>query len=225
MARKILVKALVRRSACFTGVGHKLDALMDLERAHRIDRTAPEVLAALSAARAVLTPEDAARLRGCGDECFRSKEVQRAAECYSAVLCLAETQVAINERAAALANRAACAFQQENFVAAAADCTRCLGVALSISEEAAGTLALSERIRELRDASLSATEGAGAPLLTVAVKSLSRRAASRAHLRQYLMSAGDFEDVEALCDLLGNAGMASAARADAEKMRRLVSGV
>ena len=200
------LKLLARRARAYVAVDRIDDARRDLEAATRLapdDATLARDVREISAC---ATPLDAAAARAVGDERYRAGDIAGAEAAYDAVLDMPPHACPAEERAAALANRAACHLSRSDHGAARDDCDDGLDALL---RDAGADAA---RARDVaRQSPLPETSRA------LLGKLLHRRGAAAAHLRAYDDAAEDYE--AAAATMTGDA--ADALRRDAETVRAL----
>ena len=146
-----------------------------------------------------------------GDERYRAGDIAGAEAAYDAVIDMPPHACPPEDRAAALANRAACHLSRSDHGAARDDCDDGLDALL----RDAGADAARARDAARRSTSQTSLPDASWALLG---KLLHRRGAAAAHLRAYDDAAEDY-DAAAACATTGDA--ADALRRDAETVRAL----
>ena len=171
--------------------------------------------------RACAAPMNAAALRARGDERYRSGDVPGAMDAYSAVAAMGDA-AAPAERAAALANRAACHLSRSDHGAAHDDCEEGLEALVRTASRDPRAAFHDPTVPELVAAGAEDAEAADARV-TLLAKLLHRRAAAAAHLRAYLDAARDYRAAAGAFERAGDAPAAEALRRDAETVSALAA--
>lgn len=205
------LRLITRRARAYVAVDRIDDARRDLEAATRLAPHDATLARDLRDVSACATPLDAAAARGVGDERYRAGDIAGAEAAYAAVIDMSPHACSPEDRAAALANRAACRLSRSDHGAARDDCDDGLDALL----RDAGADAARARDAARRSTSQTSLPDASRALLG---KLLHRRGAAAAHLRAYDDAAEDY-DAAAACATTGPA--ADALRRDAETVRAL----
>ena len=233
--RKLLTrraKARVERSRGGGGGGGDDDdddalarAAEDLDAAAKLaapgSKERETIEAELEDLRACAAPMNAAALRARGDERYRSGDVPGAMDAYSAVAAMGDA-AAPAERAAALANRAACHLSRSDHGAAHDDCEEGLEALVRTASRDPRAAFHDPTVPESVAAGAEDAEAADARV-TLLAKLLHRRAAAAAHLRAYLDAARDYRAAAGAFERAGDAAAAEAMRRDAETVSALAA--
>lgn len=213
------VKLLVRRGKARAAANHLDLAAEDLGAASKLAPGNEGIARDLEEVRHCAAPLDANGLRARGDARYRAGDVAGAMEAYGAVLALGRCTG--RERAAALANRAACHLSRSDHGAAHDDCEE--GLDALLAPLGAGTDGeptwRAGNACSAADVAAGGDEGWDEECVALLAKLLHRRGAAAAHLRRYAAAADDYGAAARLVP----ADAAAALEADVATVRELAA--